>query len=200
MLAFEALYTPAYVKHTLVPLVMQKIREVTEALYNSGARNFLLMGITPLGCEPSLLATYHVSAMDSDGCLMDYNSVAYEHSMSLLDEVKRLRATHPDANFVFADYYGAYTAIMRNKTSFGFSTALDACCGAGPSFPYNYDAALPCNITALYVCSDPNEFLSWDGVHHTDKFNLAIADQFISGSFLDPPHMSLISCPSWSSS
>ncbi|KAH7434800.1 hypothetical protein KP509_06G035000 [Ceratopteris richardii] len=184
-------YSPAYITEELIPLVIAKIQSSTEALYTIGARNFLYVGITPLGCASSLLAMFPSGVKDNNGCLQDLNLLSYNHGLSLLNLIRQLRSTYKDANFVFFDYYGSYKHIIDNNLSFGISNTLDACCGAGPKFPYRFNELLFCNSLSSSLlstlCPDPNIFINWDGIHFTHNFNSLVFDLAIKkGSYLDP--------------
>ncbi|KAH7428311.1 hypothetical protein KP509_10G086300 [Ceratopteris richardii] len=226
------LYSPSYVATNFIPLVIAKIRNATEVLYANGARNFLYIGVTPLGCSPSLLSTFllggslrkrspqfslhrsHSSgcspsllstfllgAKDSNGCLTDINTLSYNHGLSLLNLVNQLRLNYTDATFSFLDYYAAYTQVIGNSSSYGFSNTLQACCGAGPLFPYRYNPLLFCNAVSTTtldtLCANPNTFINWDGIHFTHKFNFVIFNLTVNaGSYLNPPNAFSTSMPS----
>ncbi|KAH7428320.1 hypothetical protein KP509_10G087000 [Ceratopteris richardii] len=187
------LYSPSYVATNFIPLVIAKIRNATEVLYANGARNLLYIGVTPLGCSPSLLSTFLLGAKDSNGCLTDINTLSYNHGLSLLNLVNQLRLNYTDATFSFLDYYAAYTQVIGNSSSYGFSNTLQACCGAGPLFPYRYNPLLFCNAlsttTLDTLCANPNTFINWDGIHFTHKFNSVIFNLTVNaGSYLNPPN------------
>lgn len=195
------IYSPSYITTNFIPLVIAKIRNATEVLYANGARHFLFISITPLGCSPSLLANFPLAAKDSNGCLQGLNTLSYNHGTSLSNLVISLRATYTNATFTFVDYYGAYTQVIGNSTSYGFSNTLDACCGAGPLFPYRYNVLLFCNSlssTALStLCTDPNVFLNWDGIHFTHRFNAQIFNLTINtGSYVNPSNAFATCLPS----
>ncbi|MCO5547772.1 hypothetical protein L7F22_001224 [Adiantum nelumboides] len=113
------IYPPSYIASYFIPRVITKIRNATEVLYTNGARNFLYISITPLGCAPALLSIYPLGAKDSNGCLRALNSLSYAHGAALLNLVNELRATYPTARFTFVDYYGAYIQIIENSLTYG---------------------------------------------------------------------------------
>ncbi|KAK4480950.1 hypothetical protein RD792_011810 [Penstemon davidsonii] len=47
--------------------------------------------------------------------------------------------------------------------------ALQACCGVGGK--YNYDKKRFCGYPGVPVCSDPNQYFFWDGIHLTQEAN-----------------------------
>lgn len=186
------LYSPSQVSSEFVPLIVDKIRQTSEVLYANGARHFLFISVPPLGCSPFQLVRFPNDAKDSFGCLQDLNALSYKHSSELLKLVHDLRGAHPDATFVFVDYYGAYIHVLQNSGSYGFTNTLDACCGAGKLFPHNFNLLLFCNkLTSTTIpaslCHDPNVYLSWDGIHLTDRLNSHVFNLTIgTGSYLNP--------------
>ena len=72
----------------------------------------------------------------------------------------------------------------------GFTHALDACCGGGPTYPYgfHYPNFVCSNETeGLYVCPNPVNYINWDGIHFTDSFNFQMFNHtFLTGSFMYP--------------
>ncbi|KAI5083109.1 hypothetical protein GOP47_0002852 [Adiantum capillus-veneris] len=189
-----SLYSPLQVSSVFVPLVISKIRDITTRLYTHGARHFLFVSITPLGCSPVFLASGRNGEKDSFGCLKDINSLSYKHGSELVKLAKDLRVTLPDADFVVVDYYDAYEHILENSDSYGFTNTLDACCGAGQDFSNNFNLLLFCNKKTSTkipsgLCPDPNVYLNWDGIHFTDRFNSLVFDITIGGKapYLYPP-------------
>lgn len=189
--AYLAKYTPSYVNSTLIPLVVQKIYTVVEILISNGARKFLIINITPLGCCPAVLARFNTTK-DSNGCLEEYNQASFLHGAYLQTEVESLRVSYPNVTFLLMDFYGAYAYVQDHKEAFGFVESLEACCGAGDDYPYNYNPDNECNNNSISICSDPSTYIIWDGVHPTDAFHAQIFNQtFITGSFLYTPHKAM---------
>ncbi|KAH7420406.1 hypothetical protein KP509_13G006400 [Ceratopteris richardii] len=185
------MYPPSVVSAHILPQIIAAIRNATEVLYANGARHFLLFNLPPVGCAPVLLATMRMPARDKYGCLQDVNSLSYDHNVQLLATVEGLRSTYPDAYFVLADYYGAFVHLLQNKAAYGITNTLDACCGGGVFFPYRFNLLLFCSnrstVKLTTLCSDPNAFISWDGIHFTDRFNCYAFNLTIaSGTFLNP--------------
>ncbi|KAI5074261.1 hypothetical protein GOP47_0010222 [Adiantum capillus-veneris] len=189
--AYSAGYTPSFINFTLIPLVVQKIQSAVNTLISNGARNFLFVTITPLGCLPALLSRYN-GTKDSIGCLEEYNQASFLHGAHLQTMVETLRISYPNDTFLLMDFYGAYKYVQNHNEEFGFVKSLEACCGAGDDYPYNYNADDECNENSASLCSDPTAYISWDGVHFTDAFHVQIFNQtFITGSFLDGAHKAL---------
>ncbi|MCO5602480.1 hypothetical protein L7F22_056612 [Adiantum nelumboides] len=185
------LYPPAVVNKVILPFIISKIRNATEVLYANGARHFLIFGLPPLGCSPSLLAGNAMSVKDRYSCLRDINTLSHNHGVQVLAMVNNLRSLYPKANFIYTDYYGAFNHVIEDSASYGLTNTVDACSGAGALFPYRFKFILFCSrfstIALTTLCTNPNTYISWDGLHFTDKFNADIFDLTIaSGSYLNP--------------
>jgi len=68
----------------------------------------------------------------------------------------------------------------------GFSEGIEACCGAGGP-PYNFNVSLgECGSGAATVCSDPSQYVIWDGIHYTEELYKLVATTILQGKFVDP--------------
>ncbi|MCO5586405.1 hypothetical protein L7F22_040345 [Adiantum nelumboides] len=111
-------YSPSQVSSEFIPLVINKIRDATTLLYAHGARHFLYITITPLGCSPVFLASAKHGVKDTFGCLQDVNSLCHKHGSELINLVQDLQVALPEADFVVADYYGAFEDILENSGTY----------------------------------------------------------------------------------
>lgn len=77
----------------------------------------------------------------------------------------------------------------------GIEYATRACCGYGGG-PYNYKPEVVfCGFSTIVdgqtvmasVCSDPQNYVNWDGTHLTDAANKILAEAILNGSYFDPP-------------
>ncbi|MCO5597063.1 hypothetical protein L7F22_051137 [Adiantum nelumboides] len=198
-LANPLLYSPAKVIGSFVPAVISKIRNGTEVLYASGARQFLFIGVPPIGCIPAALSAFKSNARDGNGCIPELNAISDAHASQLLSTVNDLRSRHADATFTFLDFSGAYIDVLQASAALGFSNTLDACCGAGPSAPNRFNRIVFCSVASTIatstLCPDPNVFFSWDGIHPTNRLNSLISQRtFGSGAFLKPSNP-FATCP-----
>ena len=76
----------------------------------------------------------------------------------------------------------------------GLLYGTKACCGYGGG-DYNFNPKLYCgnskviNGTKLTAsaCSDPEKYVSWDGIHATESANKLVTLAILKGSYFDPP-------------
>ncbi|KAG7549415.1 GDSL lipase/esterase [Arabidopsis thaliana x Arabidopsis arenosa] len=171
-----------------IPHVVGAITAAAREVIRAGAVNVVVPGNFPVGCFPIYLASFPVKdpkAYDDKGCLKHLNEFAMDHNNQLQEAIASLRKEFPGVAIVYGDYYNAFQYILRSER-FDKSVALKSCCGIGGA--YNYDGKRPCGGAGVPVCQNPDKFISWDGVHLTQK-----AYRFMS-NFLNYQILSQIKC------
>lgn len=76
----------------------------------------------------------------------------------------------------------------------GLQHGITACCGYGGG-SYNFDPQVFCGNTkevngqkvTASACGDPQNYVSWDGIHLTENANKMLTYAILSGSYFDPP-------------
>ncbi|KAH9305815.1 hypothetical protein KI387_010219, partial [Taxus chinensis] len=101
----------------MVPSVVGKIVQLTQNLYETGARNFLVMGVPPQGCTPFYLTMLNGSR-DEFNCHLQVNEIYRLHDSNLKIAIKGLRQKLQDTNLMFADYYEAFMSVMRHPLKY----------------------------------------------------------------------------------
>lgn len=174
----------SYALSNLVPIVVQKIVSAIESLYANSARNFIVFSILPESCAPLFLKLLN-GTKDATGCLSAFNEVTVVHNQQLSVALDGLRSKYPDVNLLIADDYGAYLKVVQNPTQYGFFEAINACCGAGPKVPYQFELSKTCSSRS-YLCTNPSSYVLWDGIHNTKAMNHYIINSIVSGEYLNP--------------
>ncbi|KAK1285849.1 GDSL esterase/lipase [Acorus calamus] len=175
-----------------VPDVVRTISSAAEKLIDVGAVEMVVPGIIPLGCSPVYLTRF--SSTDKKdyepetGCLKGLNDLMKHHDTLLQDALGKLRNKYPNVKIIFADYYGASIRFYQSPRQFGFNDPLNACCGGRG--PYNVNGSVFCGSPDSILCSDPSEYVNWDGIHLTEAAYRTIADGLIKGPYSTPPLMS----------
>ncbi|KAH7846030.1 hypothetical protein Vadar_008914 [Vaccinium darrowii] len=155
----------------LVPEVVAAIKNgVRRVIMSYGAVRVVVHGIFPLGCIPvylTIFQTNNSSAYDKRGCLKEANSFVSYHNKKLKEAIQELKREYPDVVIVYADLYRAFLWIFGNAVHLGFDgdSTQKACCGIGGD--YNFNFANLCS-SEVPVCPNPNQFISWDGIHMTE--------------------------------
>ncbi|KAL5989578.1 hypothetical protein ACLOJK_010471 [Asimina triloba] len=189
---------------TFVPLVINTIASAINTVIEYGARTILVPGNLPIGCLPVyLILLKSPDEEDYDprtGCLRYLNEFSENYNHLLKRKLDGLRALHPNATILYADYYNAAMPMYVSPQKYegwddkkqnpffvaGFSNgALMACCGGGG--PHNRNISAVCGSGLEQVCSDPSTYVSWDGIHLTEAAYRLMADRLMEGLHFTPP-------------
>ncbi|CAN6305297.1 unnamed protein product [Urochloa humidicola] len=153
-------------------------------MVSAGARTVVVTGMLPLGCEPQLLSLFPFPSGDHDpttGCIARFNELAELHNRELKQMLGELRRAHPGRLFLYTDIYRPVIRAVESPASYGFGDKpLAACCGGGGG-PYNFDLTAFCGTPGSAACTDPSEYVSWDGIHFTEAANRFMARAVLRG-------------------
>ena len=169
--------------------IVDAIGKGAEQLIALGAANVVVPGVLPVGCFPIYLTLYQTSnAGDYDqyGCLKRFNALSARLNQLLQSKVMSLQGRYPGARIMYADFYSHVYDMVRSPGSYGFSTNLRACCGAGGG-KYNYQNGAQCGMAGVSACGNPAASLSWDGIHLTEAPYRFIANTWLKGPYAHPP-------------
>ncbi|KAL6575671.1 hypothetical protein OROHE_001048 [Orobanche hederae] len=182
----------AAVKQIQPQLVSQIVGAVKE-LYNMGGRTFMVLNLAPVGCYPAFIVQFPHESSDYDayGCLSSYNNAVNEYNSMLKDAIGQARQELKDANLIYVDTYSVLLELFQHPTNHGMQHGTTACCGYGGG-SYNFDKQAYCGSSKASACSDPQNYVSWDGIHLTDAANKMMAYGILGdGSTFDPAGFSL---------
>ncbi|KAJ6848539.1 GDSL esterase/lipase-like [Iris pallida] len=170
-----------------IPYFVSEIKEAIETLYDNGGRNFWVHGTGPLGCLPQRLTLRRAAKgdLDTNGCVVSYNSAAKEFNLRLSDLCAEMGSELKDATVVYTDVYSIKYDLIANHTRYGFKSPLLSCCGYGGP-PYNYNINITCGNPGSQACQNGLQYVSWDGVHYTDAANAIAAAKLLSSDYSRP--------------
>nr|BAX25135.1 putative lanatoside 15'-O-acetylesterase [Oryza brachyantha] len=181
------------VKQSL-PSVVSQI--TSTELYSIGARNIMVFNMAPIGCYPAFLTKLpHTSNdMDGFGCMKTYNSAVTYYNELLNTSLAEVRKKLQDASIVYANKHAVTLELFRHPKAHGLKYGTKACCGYGDG-AYNFNPDVYCGsskvlngqTTSAKACADPQNYVSWDGIHGTEAANKIIASSLMSGSYSYPP-------------
>ncbi|XP_030442656.1 acetylajmalan esterase-like isoform X1 [Syzygium oleosum] len=171
---------------TYVPPLVEETINVTRELIKLGASKVVVFGDFAIGCSPIYLSIFKSNdsnAYDDKGCLKAYNAFSQFRNIYVQVALAKLRQEFPRATILYGDYYNGYKYVLDRASHLGFDpqSALKACCGTGGS--YNYNFTQTCGSTGVTACPNPNEFISWDGVHLTQEAHRRITEYNINKIF-----------------
>ncbi|KAH7292164.1 hypothetical protein KP509_29G054000 [Ceratopteris richardii] len=175
--------------------VISAIRDALQALYDSGARTFLVMNLTPLGCNPSTATNqYRNENRDKYGCKLDYLELVNRHNELLVELLNEFSAKFPAAEWIIFDAYSIMLDAYHNPLNYGVKYPFSACCGYGGG-KYNYNSDVTCGgpgklINGTYAvaekCMDPSLHIIWDSLHPVESFCRYLAQGVLEGTHLNP--------------
>ncbi|KAL3517245.1 hypothetical protein ACH5RR_024147 [Cinchona calisaya] len=179
-----------------LPQVVSQIVYTIKDLYALGGRTFLVLNLAPIGCYPAFLMELPHDSSDTDefGCLISYNNAVVDYNNMLKGALRNIRKDLPKASVVYVDSHAVLLELFRHPKSHGLKYGTKACCGYGGG-AYNFNQQVYCgnskvingqNVTAT-ACSDPQNYVSWDGIHATEAANKLTAYAILNGSYSDPP-------------
>ncbi|XP_062228128.1 GDSL esterase/lipase At4g01130 [Phragmites australis] len=182
------------VKQSL-PSVVNQISWTIQDLYNIGARNFMVFNMAPIGCYLAFLTELPHSSNDLDefGCMKTYNSGVVYFNELLNSSLAEVRKKLQDASIVYVDKHSVTLDLFQHPNAHGLKYGNKACCGYGGG-AYNFNQDVYCGNSKVVnnqtvsatACGDPQNYLSWDGIHATEAANKIIASAVISGSYSYP--------------
>ncbi|KAF5454104.1 hypothetical protein F2P56_023792 [Juglans regia] len=156
----------------MVPEVVQAIKDAVKRVIGYGAVRVVVPGNFPIGCFPIYLTTFqtnNAAAYDEFHCLKWLNSFSTYHNDKLKQAIEDLRKENPNVIIAYGDYYNAFQWVYQHAPLLGFDVASvqKSCCGAGGY--YNFGMTKMCGAPNVPVCPNPEEHISWDGIHLTEK-------------------------------
>lgn len=162
-----------------------------QALLNMGAKYVIAQGMPPTGCLAFSMQTYKTTDRDEIGCVRSVNDLSNIHNTIFQENLRGLRKQFPDAVIAYADYNNAYRYVMKNGGNYGINHPFKACCGAGPG-EYNFNILAPCGSLFSTSCSDPSQYINWDGFHLTEAMYKAISEEFFAKTAMYPSFRHLL--------
>ncbi|XP_059634292.1 GDSL esterase/lipase At4g01130 [Cornus florida] len=179
-----------------LPQVVSQIAYTIKELYALGGRAFLVLNLAPVGCYPSFLVElpHNNSDLDKYGCMISLNNAVVEYNNMLKEALLQTRQQLPHASVIYVDTHAVLLKLFQHPKSYGLKYGTKACCGYGDD-THNFSPKVFCgnsklingsNVTAT-ACSDPYNYVSWDGVHATEAANKLVTKAILTGSFFYPP-------------
>ncbi|WCJ41184.1 GDSL lipase [Euphorbia peplus] len=156
-----------------VHMVVGNLTNGLQEMYNLGMRKLAIQNVGPLGCYPVTKAM-HPELKGS--CVQSFLTSAYMHNRLLSDKLKEMQPKLPGFSYTIFDYYTALDDRIKNPTKYGFKVGDKACCGNG-----TYNERNCGEIKNYFLCKNPNEYVLFDGGHHTQKTNEQFAEILWSG-------------------
>lgn len=171
---------------TIRKLAISSVTGFLQTLLKKGVKHVVVQGLPPTGCLPLAMVLASEDDRDDLGCVKSANNQSYTHNVVYQKTVQDLRKQFPDAVIAYLDYWNAYATVMKNPKKYGFEEPFMACCGSGGP-PYNFEVFSTCGTSNASACSNPSQYINWDGVHLTEAMYKVLSHMFLSGTFSHPP-------------
>ncbi|XP_062008804.1 GDSL esterase/lipase 1-like [Rosa rugosa] len=163
-------------KRQYVAMVLRNLISVLKEIYNLGGRKIAFQNVGPLGCVP---ATKAMNPALGSKCSDEPLTLARLHNRALFIAFKKLEKSLPGFKFSIFDYYNALGDRINNPSKYGFKDGKAACCGSGAYRGSNCGGGR--NGTAYELCSNPSEYVWFDGAHTTESANHQLAELIWNG-------------------
>ncbi|KAL4333979.1 hypothetical protein GQ457_07G029920 [Hibiscus cannabinus] len=154
-----------YTPEQFADVLIQEYTQQLQALYDYGARKFVLIGVGQIGCSPNELAQ---NSPDGKTCVERINSANRIFNDRLKGLVDQFNNANSDAKFIYINAYGIFQDITSNPSANGFKVTNAGCCGVGRN-----NGQITC-LPAQTPCPNRNEYLFWDAFHPTEAANVII--------------------------
>ncbi|KAJ8616263.1 hypothetical protein MRB53_035635 [Persea americana] len=178
-----------------LPEVVSEILTIIKELYAEGGRIFMVFNLAPIGCFPAFLIElpHNYSDLDEYGCLISYNNAVSDYNSILKEKLNLTRQLLRDAHVIYVDTHSIKLELFRHPMQHGLLYGTRACCGNGGG-AYNFNPKVFCGNSKIIngrketatACSDPQNYVSWDGIHATEAANKLITWAILNGSYFDP--------------
>lgn len=186
VLFFEDKYNPD-VMSRYIDNVLDGVGASVLKLAQSGAKRFVVMGVTHVGDMPK-------HAKTPDRAVL--NAAVDQHNERLLARIEAWKKQYPDADFLFVNTANHLEKTLLNPSRYGFTHLTESCIDVqypmfnalaqSSPFPNNYalqytqvvqykDRQFAPGQTNYYVCDTPQQYLFWDDVHFTTRAQAYLA-------------------------
>jgi outer membrane lipase/esterase len=148
--ANDYLRLPVQTRSTESLSVVNNISNTVNALIDKGARNILVSNLPNLGNTPQEQAF---------GTFTASSSTTENHNRNLNTALGLIARSRSDVNIIPLDLNALVAEVTREPSRYGLTNVTTSC--------FNQQAGT--------ICSNPNEFLYWDGLHPTAAGHQLIA-------------------------
>ncbi|KAL8134866.1 acetylajmalan esterase-like [Apium graveolens] len=166
----------------MVPEVVEIIKDAVRRVIGLGATQIIVPGNFPIGCFPVSLMMFksnNKSAYDEHQCLKEFNNFAAFHNRHIQQAIITLQEENLATTIVYGDYYNAFKWLLYNAAHLGINATsmLKGCCGSIGSSSFSSEG---CGSSTVRVCLHPDQYISWDGVHLTQKAYSALSKWLVA--------------------
>ncbi len=129
------------------------------SLYESGARNIMVVNLPDLGKLPGTRVDSQISS--------SFDALSEAHNFTLTAALDSL-SQKPDINIIPVDVNSLFDEAIAAPTEFGFTNVTDSC------------------LVGVVACANPNEYLFWDEFHPTTAAHELVGELAFSALETEP--------------
>ncbi|KAG0578716.1 hypothetical protein KC19_4G044500 [Ceratodon purpureus] len=164
-------------------------RRLVDRLYTINARKVVVFGVGPIQNSPvAKLMMSKMTPAESKKFCKDVDTAVQQLNQKLrlmvteFNNDNAVGQPHGSLQLVFADVYGAVSAITKKPGAYGLTDVTNACCGAG-----KFGAEIPCGHRNSKVCKNVSKSLYWNDMQFTEAANQILFKLFFDGSSFVKP-------------
>ncbi|XP_024364886.2 GDSL esterase/lipase At5g08460 [Physcomitrium patens] len=164
----------------LMQLLISTVSSQLKVLYDLGVRKVGVAGLAPLGCCPSQITKYNLTA---GNCVEFLNDVSEKYNDALKNMLLQLREELEDFHLVYSNLYDPLMEAINNPAMYGFNFTHAACCGVG-----KLNGKFIC-IPYSRPCDDPQHHIFFDYYHPTSRmYDLIFRKVYFNGPPFSIPY------------
>nr|GMC79841.1 GDSL esterase/lipase 1-like [Ipomoea batatas] len=169
-----------YSHEEYVNMVIGNITNAIKEIHMEGGRKFVIYSVAPLGCIPFSRAL-KLQQTNRTGCFKELHVLTEMHNKALPRKLINLEKTLQGFKCSYFDFFTVVNNAIDHPSRYGLKEAKTACCGSGP-----YRGLPSCGgerrqFKEYELCKDVGDYLFFDFVHPTEKFNQLTATLLWNG-------------------
>ncbi|GMI74699.1 hypothetical protein like AT1G71691 [Hibiscus trionum] len=142
-------------------LLSEQLYSRLKAMYQLGARKFLVNNVFPLGYQPVNL---HLK-MNGTSFIEDMNQRAASFNARLPKVLRKLEKSLKGSTFVLFDMYKLFEDVLAQPATYGFTNVKDSCC-----IDISGNQTRPCRPNSV-PCADRASHVFFDPFHPSESIH-----------------------------
>ncbi len=148
---------------TNISASINSLHDSMNRLISSGARQFLVFNLPPLGDTPK----YNENASTAS----QYNALSQQFNAGMSTMLDGLQSANPSITVYQFDIYGLFEQVLANPSDFDFANVTNSAAPGLTTGTASYDTS--------QEAPNPNQYLFWDDVHPTAAVHAILAQRVL---------------------